>query len=99
MAAQYVFDIASYFETARIKDWLAEAGVFAPLLLMLAMAGAVVISPIPSLPLDIAAGAFFGPWLGTLYASIGATAGAVASFIIARLLGRQVLERFLSGVI
>jgi uncharacterized membrane protein YdjX (TVP38/TMEM64 family) len=97
LALQYFFDIASYFETERIKAWLAEAGAFAPLALMLAMAAAVVISPIPSLPLDIAAGAFFGPWLGTLYAATGATAGAVASFVIARLLGRKILERFLSG--
>jgi len=47
-AAQYFFDIASYFETARIEGWLA----------------------------------------GT---------GAVASFVTARLLGRKILERFLSG--
>jgi uncharacterized membrane protein YdjX (TVP38/TMEM64 family) len=61
------------------------------------MAVAVVVSPIPSLPLDIAAGAFFGPLLGTVYSVIGALGGAVASFLLARYLGRQAIERYLKG--
>jgi len=40
------------------------------------------------LPLDIAAGAFFGPYLGTLYSALGALGGAVVSFSIARLIER-----------
>jgi uncharacterized membrane protein YdjX (TVP38/TMEM64 family) len=64
---------------------------------MVAMALAVIVSPIPSLPLDIAAGAFFGPFLGTVYSVIGALGGAVVSFLLARYLGREFIERFLSG--
>ena len=37
------------------------------------MATAVVVSPIPSLPLDLAAGATFGPLLGTIYGGDGRT--------------------------
>lgn len=76
---------------------LNSAGMFGPLLYMCMMILAVVISPIPSLPLDIAAGAAFGPILGTLYSVVGGLAGAVVSFLIARFLGRDVLERFLGG--
>ena len=36
------------------------------------------------LPLDIAAGAYFGPVLGTLYSALGALGGACAGFLIAR---------------
>ncbi len=64
---------------------------------MTIMALAVVISPIPSVPLDVAAGIFFGPLLGTIYSAIGALGGAVAAFFIARLLGREIIERFLGG--
>jgi uncharacterized membrane protein YdjX (TVP38/TMEM64 family) len=64
---------------------------------MAIMTLAVVISPIPSLPLDIAAGAFFGVFLGTVYSVIGAWAGAVISFLISRVIGRQFIERFLGG--
>lgn len=92
---QITMDVLSYFTPERIQGWLATAGPAAPLLYMLVMALAVVISPIPSLPLDIAAGAFFGPLLGTLYSVVGALAGAVASFLIARWLGRDVVSRLL----
>ena len=61
------------------------------------MAAAVVVSPIPSVPLDIVAGSIFGPVLGTVYATLGGLIGAMLSFIIARALGRQLLERFLGG--
>ncbi|MBA3966433.1 MAG: hypothetical protein H0X47_11770 [Nitrospirales bacterium] len=62
----------------------------APVVFMGLMALAVVIGPIPSLPLDIAAGAAFGPLLGATYAVIGAEIGAITSFFIGRALGREV---------
>ncbi len=95
--SQFVWDITTYFNPDRIQALLSRAGRFAPFAYMLFMALAVVISPIPSLPLDIAAGIFFGPILGTLYSSLGALGGASLSFLIARLLGRKWIERFLGG--
>lgn len=90
-------DILSSLHPDRIRGILGDVGRLAPFLYMGAMALAVIISPIPSVPLDIAAGAFFGPWLGTIYSSIGALAGAVVSFLIARLIGREFIERILGG--
>ena len=95
--SRLLLDLSSYFAPANIEMWLDSAGIFAPILYMAVMALAVVISPIPSLPLDIAAGAFFGPFAGTLYSVLGALAGAVISFMIARFLGRELIERFLGG--
>ncbi len=89
--------LAEALSPARLQELLASAGPFAPLALIGVMAAAVVISPLPSLPIDIAAGAVFGPWLGTLYAAIGATLGSMISFGIARLLGREFVERFVGG--
>ena len=94
---QIFWDIESYFTPALIKEFLSSSGGFAPLIYMIAMALAIIISPIPSLPLNIAAGALFGPFLGTAYSVIGALGGAVVSFMLARHLGRQVIERFLKG--
>ncbi len=93
----YFWDWKSYLHPDAIQEWLGRFGMAAPLVFMAVMALAVVISPIPSLPLDIAAGAFFGPLLGTLYAALGALGGAVLSFLLARLLGRDLIEKFLSG--
>lgn len=88
-------DVEQLLNPERIVTHLHAAGPFAPLLFMLLMAAAVVISPIPSLPLDLAAGAAFGTVLGTTYAVIGAEVGAIASFLIGRALGRDVLTRIL----
>ena len=91
------WDAASYISSERVREWLTDAGGLAPPLYMLMMALAVIISPVPSLPLDIAAGAFFGVFWGTVYSVAGALGGAVISFMISRLLGRGFIERFLGG--
>ncbi|HSE57166.1 MAG TPA: TVP38/TMEM64 family protein [Nitrospiraceae bacterium] len=80
-----------------IVQWLEDAGSLAPLMLIASMAGAVVIPPIPSLPLDLAAGAAFGPFLGTVYAVLGAELGAIGAFLIARAAGREALSRYLKA--
>jgi uncharacterized membrane protein YdjX (TVP38/TMEM64 family) len=64
--SQFVFDVATYFSPEKLQGMLARAGSLAPIVYMFTMAVAVVVTPIPSLPLDVAAGAFFGPFLGTL---------------------------------
>ena len=79
-----------------ILAYLERMGGFAPLGFMAVMA-LTVASPLPSLPLDIAAGVFFGPYLGTLYSVTGALGGSLISFFIARFLGRSLIERFLHG--
>lgn len=95
--SEYSWDIVSLFHPDRVQEILVKAGSLAPFLYMVIMALAVVISPIPSVPLDVAAGVFFGPFFGTIYSAFGALGGAVASFLIARLLGREMIERFLGG--
>ena len=55
---------------------------------------AILVSPIPSAPIAMAAGACFGHAWGTLYVVIRAEAGALAAFAIARMLGQGVLHRW-----
>ena len=88
-------DFGELLRPERIADWLSQTGPFAPVVVIVLMALTVIISPLPSLPLDIAAGAFFGTVLGTTYAVIGGEIGAITSFFIARAVGRDVLTRFL----
>lgn len=80
-----------------ITEFLESTGMWAPIVFVLVMATAVVVSPIPSLPLDIAAGAVFGWFAGGLLAVLGATLGAAISFSIARWLGRGFVERVVGG--
>lgn len=97
VALELLFKISSFFSQENLLGILDRAGHAAPVVFMLIMAAAVVISPIPSLPLDIAAGLFFGPFLGTLYAAVGALIGAVISFFIARVLGQGMVEKLAVG--
>jgi uncharacterized membrane protein YdjX (TVP38/TMEM64 family) len=89
-------DLMPELDQTRITRWLARRGDFAPVAYVALMA-ATVATPLPSLPLNFAAGAYFGPWLGTLYSATGALGGALISFGLARLLGRRFIERFLRG--
>lgn len=97
IAMNFIWDLSQYFNPDQIESWLASSGSLAPFLYVVIMALAVVISPLPSLPLDIAAGAYFGTVPGTIYSVTGASIGAVISFTIARILGRELIERFLGG--
>lgn len=90
-----IVDVEVLFDPHRIVNQLKDLGSMGPLAFIGFMVLAVVVSPIPSLPLDIAAGVAFGPLWGMVYAVIGAEIGAIISFLIGRALGREVLGRIL----
>ena len=92
-------DLVQLLDPKNTQRWLLERGSMAPLLFVLLMATAVVLSPLPSLPLTLAAGAFFGPFEGGFYSILGGVLGSSLAFLIARLVGRQLLERVLTGYI
>lgn len=74
-----------------LSEWLGSQGTSGPLLLILLMMIAVVVGPIPTLPISATAGLAFGILWGTLIAAFGALLGAVAAFWIARCLGREAI--------
>jgi len=76
-----------------LASWLQSQGVVGPLLLMLLMVIAVVVGPIPTLPVSATAGLAFGVFAGTAIAATGALIGAMAAFWIARCLGREAICR------
>lgn len=79
-----------------ISDWLNSHGALGPLLLALLMLLAVVVGPIPTLPISAASGLAFGILGGTLIAMAGAIVGALVAFSVSRQLGREALRRRLS---
>ncbi|WP_228305232.1 TVP38/TMEM64 family protein, partial [Klebsiella aerogenes] len=48
----------------------------------------------PGSALVIVGGMIFGPWLGTLLSLIAATVASSLSFLLARWLGREALQRY-----
>jgi len=63
-------------------------------MIIVPMIVAVIIGPIPKVPISVASGLVFGPFLGFLYSMFGALIGAAASFWIAREAGRPLVERY-----
>jgi len=77
-----------------LREWVDRLGVWGPLAIIALMIAAIVMSPIPSGPIAMAAGAAYGPVWGTAYVVIGAETGALLAFCIARLLGYEVMQRW-----
>lgn len=99
VAAYGLLDAAGLLDRILDGHWLRRQalalGVRGPLLIIGLMALSIVINPIPSAPIALAAGAAFGHVWGTLYVVLGAESGALIAFAIARLLGRDLLRRLL----
>lgn len=76
-----------------LATWLQSQGAVGPVLLMLLMLIAVVVGPIPTLPVSATAGLAFGVLPGTAIAATGAVVGALLAFWIARFLGREAICR------
>ena len=79
----------------RIRTFVLSFGVWAPVVYILAYAQPII--PLPASLMTSLAGAAFGKWWGTLAALTGATLRAVAEFLVARLLGRDVVAKLLKG--
>ncbi len=86
-----------FFSTEALLSLLGAYPLAAPLIFMLIYAVAPALF-LPSIPLSLAAGFFWGPVWGVLFAITGATAGACVSFFLARyLLHDAVRKRFAAG--
>lgn len=86
--------LAAISDAEALRNWVRGFGPWGPLLVVGLMVAAIVMSPIPSGPIAIVAGAAFGPLWGTVYVSAGASLGAMIAFAIARTLGYDVVERW-----
>lgn len=81
-------------EQQSVAALLERAGPLGPIAIVALMTLAVVISPLPSAPIALAAGAAYGHALGTGLVLAGAMAGAMIAFALARLLGRAFVVRW-----
>src|SRR5919109_683674 len=79
---------------AALRAAIEKLGLWGPLALVGLEALAIVLSPIPSAPVAIAAGAIYGPVWGAVLIVIGAEAGAIIAFLIARGLGYEAIRRW-----
>ena len=86
--------LATILDGAALRATIDRLGNWGPMAVVALMMFAVLVSPIPSAPIAMVAGAAYGHAWGTLYIVIGAEAGALAAFGIARLVGQAVVHRW-----
>ncbi len=79
-----------------LRNWILSFGFWAPLIYIIIYTVRPLIF-FPASVLSIAGGLAFGAWLGTLYTIIGATLGAMLSFIVAKNLGKSLVRKEWSG--
>jgi uncharacterized membrane protein YdjX (TVP38/TMEM64 family) len=80
-------------DCAKLHGHIIQWGLLGPLAVIGLMTLAVVISPIPSAPIALASGLAYGHFWGTIYIVIGAEAGAIIAFFIARSLGYEAMRK------
>lgn len=92
--------LAIYFisgvDSAQIKQLLQPLGIWTPIVYIVIYVLATVLM-LPSTALNLAGGALFGLWWGTLWTSIAAVMAAIATFLFTRTIGRDLVEQKLAG--
>lgn len=79
-----------------LRAFVAQYGVWAPLVLVGLQALQVVVAPVPGQVLAVAAGYLFGVWWGTAYNMVGIALGSTAAFWLSRRFGRPYVERLVT---
>ena len=74
--------------------WMEDAGIWGPIIFILLNTLQVLLAIIPGGPFEVAAGALFGPWIGTLMCDIAMSAGGVITFLFVRKFGMRFIELF-----
>jgi uncharacterized membrane protein YdjX (TVP38/TMEM64 family) len=83
------------FDAERLRAWVDQFGVFAPLVLVFIQAAQVVLAPIPGQVVALVAGYAFGPVAGSVYSLVGVLIGSTIAFSLTKRFGRPAAERLL----
>jgi uncharacterized membrane protein YdjX (TVP38/TMEM64 family) len=85
-----------YFKKARILEFLESLGPWSFLGFVLLQAAQVVLAPVPGELTGLMGGYLFGLPMGVLLSTTGLILGSWIAFIIARIFGQPLVERFVS---
>jgi uncharacterized membrane protein YdjX (TVP38/TMEM64 family) len=80
-------------DPAALRAEVQGYGFWGPVVIAGLRAAACFAGFVPSSPVALAAGAAYGPVWGSIYVLLGAELGALSAFLIARLTGREYVER------
>ena len=79
---------------AELAKMVRDAGIWGPVLYIAIKALTFTFAPLSAGPIQFASGILFGVIPGTLYSVLGEVIGGAVNVLIARLLGRRIVKRF-----
>lgn len=91
-----VFVMFASGDFSKIKEFMAQYGIYAVAISFFLMILQSIVAPLPSFVLTFANANLFGWWQGAILSWSSAMAGATLCFYIARILGRDVAEKLTS---
>ncbi len=86
-----------FISKRRIAGFLESLGPWSFAGFIVLQALQVIAAPIPGDVTGLIGGYVYGPWLGTLYSTIGLTLGSYVAFALSRSLGRPFVKKFVPG--
>ena len=86
--------LAALQDGQQIQAYLKFVGALGPVMIIVMMSVAIMVSPLPSAPIAIAAGAVYGHGWGALYVLLGSLCGAIGAFTIARYFGFETVRQY-----
>lgn len=89
--------LAALFDRQRLERLLPALERWGPPAIIIAQTIQVIISPLPGHAVGLAAGYLYGPFWGTLYCMTGTLLGSAAAVMLARRLGRPLVERWVGA--
>lgn len=90
-----ILAVSFFVDVETMKEHIANAGVWAPLLFILLKASTVIVAPLSGGPLYPVVGLLFGFWPGIAYVALGDLLGMTGAFIISRRLGFPVVRKII----
>jgi uncharacterized membrane protein YdjX (TVP38/TMEM64 family) len=87
---------AVFMEPQRLTEAVRSAGPWAPLAFIGLYVAQTIAAPIPGQALNFAAGYLFGLIPGILYSWLGLILGSTAALLLARYLGRPLVQRLVA---
>lgn len=84
-----------FYDVEQVRALIARAGVWGPLIFILAKASTIVVAPISGAAIYPMAGAVFGFTHGFVYVFLGDALGSAIAFWISRIFGKHIAERMM----
>jgi len=81
----------------RIRAWVEQFGIWAPLAIILLELSQALLAPIPGQAIEAVSGYLYGPFLGTLWPMIGMVIGSFLLFQLSRRFGRPLLIKLIGS--